>query len=88
MYEKATKRAPAAASGDTAGEVLVSGLKADDVAFLMPANAEAGDAVATRAATDGTAWSVAPEGAYRLYYGGGSKAVRVAAHAVEKVNVR
>jgi hypothetical protein len=89
LYKQFTKQAPAARNGDTAGEVLVSGLQADDVTFLIPQDPETDQAVATRAAADGMAWSVAPRaGANHLYYPGGSRVVQIAAHAVENVSLR
>ena len=88
LYQQFTRRAPAAANGDTSGELLVSGLKPDDVAFLVPENPAVGAAVATRAAPDGTAWNAAAQGAYHLYHTGGSRTVKITARATEKVTVK
>ena len=74
------KRAPAAWRGERAGEVLVSGLAADDLALLVPRDPAAGEAVGVRAAADGTAWIAPPRpGDYELFYDHGSQPIRVQA---------
>jgi hypothetical protein len=72
------KQAPAAQVTERAAELLVSGLAADDLALLVPADPAVAEAVGVRAAADGTAWFVPPRpGSYQLHYEGGSQAVSV-----------
>ncbi len=74
------KRAPAAARGERAGEVLVSGLAADDLALLVPRDPAAAEALGVRAAADGTAWIAPPRPAnYDLFHGRGSLPIQIKA---------
>jgi hypothetical protein len=77
LYQKAMNQAQAPYSGETAGELLVSGLAPDEVAILAPRDPGLAEAVGVRAAADGTAWIVAPPGTYRLHYRDGSREVIV-----------
>lgn len=79
LYREFTKRAAIPHSGDIPGNVLVSGLEANEIAFLVPEEPVIGGAMGVRAAGDGTAWIIAvPPGAYRLHCGRGSASFQVA----------
>lgn len=92
------KSSPVPYKGETAPELLVSGLAADDLAILLPRDPDLDDAVETRAAVDGTAWIVAPRaGSYRLYYRDGSQPIQTHAQdlpskpgydSVERINIK
>jgi hypothetical protein len=78
LQKKFQKQTPAPYRGQTAPELLVSGLAPDDVAILMPPDRTLAEPVGTRAASDGTAWIIAPGvGAYRLFHREGSKPIRI-----------
>jgi hypothetical protein len=80
LYETALKQAPAPDRGTHPGELLVSGLTADDLAILLPEDPSLVETLGTRAAADGTAWIAAPQpGAYQLVFEAGSQPVRVGA---------
>jgi len=77
LYQKYTGRAPVAFGGETAGELLVTGLPPDELAVLLPGNQEVAEAAGVRADDDGTAWFTAQPGTYRLYSRDGSLAITV-----------
>jgi hypothetical protein len=80
LHEKALKQPPSPDRGVHPGELLVSGLAADDLALLLPEDPALVETLGTRAAADGTAWIDAPQpGAYQLVFEGGSQPVRVGA---------
>lgn len=91
------KQNPAPYSGETAPELLVSGLAPDHIAFLLQDPA-LGDALGTRADAKGEAWIVAPRaGSYRLYYKDGSQPIRTHAQhmpskpgydSVERIDIK
>lgn len=77
LWQKYMNRAPVAATSVNETEVLVSGLKPDELAILMPKDAGLVEPLGVRAAADGTAWIVAPRtGDYRLVYERGSLAIQ------------
>jgi hypothetical protein len=92
------KRAPAPYRGESASELLISGLAPDDLTILAPRDPAAIGAVGIRAAADGTAWIVAPQpGEYQLFHRGGSRRIRARAGSlprkpgydhVERINCR
>jgi hypothetical protein len=72
------KRPPAASRGERAGEILVTGLAADELALLVPRDPAAGEATGVRAAADGTAWiAPASPGDYELLHDRGAQPIRV-----------
>ena len=77
LYQKYTGQQPGPHDGETPADVLVSGLKPDEIATLIPADPQSGKAFAVRAAADGTAWMSVPPGDYRLLWSGGAKGTRV-----------
>ncbi len=76
LQKKFMKQNPAPYRGETAPELLVSGLVPDHIAILVPQDPDLDDAVGTRADAHGAAWIVAPRaGVYRLYYKDGSQPI-------------
>jgi hypothetical protein len=98
LQKKFVKRGPSPYNGDTAPELLISGLAPDDLAILVPQDPDLDDPLGVRADTNGTAWIVAPwAGSYRLYYKDGSQPIRTRAQhlpskpgydSVERINVK
>jgi hypothetical protein len=80
LWQQYMKRAAIAATHVSESEVLVSGLKPNEIAILLPKDRASGEALGIRAAADGTAWIVAPRaGEYRLVHESG--ALTIHAHA-------
>jgi hypothetical protein len=98
LEKRLMKQSPAPYSGETAPELLVSGLAPDHIAILLPQDPDLDDAVGTRADEKGTAWIVAPRaGSYRLYYRDGSRPIQTQAQhlpskpgydSVERINIK
>jgi len=80
FYAKYMKLAPSVRPGHARGELLISGLKANELALLVPLDAGVCAPFGVRAADDGTAWlnDVVP-GEYKLYSGGGFTKIEVLA---------
>jgi hypothetical protein len=98
LQKKFMKQNPAPYSGETAPELLVSGLAPDHIAILVPQDPDLEDAVGIRADEKGAAWIVAPRaGSYRLYYKDGSQPIQTHAQhlpgkpgydSVELINIK
>lgn len=68
LYRKWMKRPTNTYKGEMPGEILVSGLDADEIAFLEPENPTILSAKGMRVAQDGTMWIVGLKPAvYRLF---------------------
>lgn len=78
LWQKYMNRAPVAATSVNESEVLVSGLRPDALAILLPREPGLVEPLGIRAAADGTAWIVVLRpGDYRLVHERGSMAVQV-----------
>jgi hypothetical protein len=98
LQRKFMKQNPAPYNGETAPELLVSGLAPDHIAILLPQDPAIDEAVGTRADEKGTAWIVAPRsGSYRLYYHDGSQTIHAHGQpipsksvwdSVERINIK
>jgi hypothetical protein len=83
LYTKFTKQPAKPESVEPAPEVLASGV--EDFALLLPANPAIQEGIGTAAATDGTAWLIAPApGDYVLLSGKRSSNVHLNAGEVKK----
>jgi hypothetical protein len=88
LEKKFMKQNPAPYSGETAPELLVSGLASDHIAILIPQDPDLDEAVGTRADEKGTAWIVAPRaGSYRLYYHDGSQTIHAHAQPIPSKSI-
>jgi hypothetical protein len=81
LYRKHTGHTPAPSHSETRGEVLVSGLAPDDIAFLVPEAPDVAETIGVRASGDGKAWIIEPQPGRYSVQAPGKPAVRLAAHA-------
>jgi hypothetical protein len=83
LWQQYMKRPPVAATQLSETEVLVSGLKPNELAILLPKESAVTEPLGMRAAADGTAWIVLPRaGEYKLVHDRGSLAIRVRAQSL------
>jgi hypothetical protein len=79
LYQKFMRRAATPSHGETAGELLVSGLTPDELAILVPKDPELAKATGVRVSGDGKAWFAVPQGRYHLCHHNGSQEITVLA---------
>lgn len=82
LYREKTGQALPVSEGPQRPELLVSGLPANEAAFLLPAEPARRTGTGLISAMDGTAWFVVPAaGRYILNYRGGERPIEIAPRA-------
>jgi hypothetical protein len=83
LWQQYMKRPAVAATQLNESEVLVSGLKPNELAILLPKESTVVAPLGVRAAADGTAWLVLPRaGEYRLVHDRGAMGIKVRAQTL------